>query len=151
MNLPHLSGAQPEAAVCVVEIKGRKTLAPACVTKCAEGMEVLTHSLRAMNARRTVVELLISDHPKDCLTCPSSGCCELQNLAIIMGIREITSVENAAISTYRKDESPSLIRNMDKCVMCRVVKPYVMKFKPLEHSAINRGFMAVVAPPLSRI
>ena len=110
-------------------------------------MEVLTHSLRAMNARRTVVELLISDHPKDCLTCPSSGCCELQNLAIIMGIREITSVENAAISTYRKDESPSLIRNMDKCVMCRSCETVCNEIQTVGAlSAINRGFMAVVAP-----
>lgn len=149
MNLPHLSREHKPGScrVCVVEIKGRKTLAPACVTKCAEGMEVLTHSLRAMNARRTVVELLISDHPKDCLTCPSSGCCELQNLAIIMGIREITSVENAAISTYRKDESPSLIRNMDKCVMCRSCETVCNEIQTVGAlSAINRGFMAVVAP-----
>ena len=149
MNLPHLSREHKPGScrVCVVEIKGRKTLAPACVTKCAEGMEVLTHSLRAMNARRTVVELLISDHPKDCLTCPSSGCCELQDLAIIMGIREITSVENAAISTYRKDESPSLIRNMDKCVMCRSCETVCNEIQTVGAlSAINRGFMAVVAP-----
>ncbi len=149
MNLPHLSREHKPGScrVCVVEIKGRKTLAPACVTKCTEGMEVLTHSLRAINARRTVVELLISDHPKDCLTCPSSGCCELQDLAIIMGIREITSVENAAISTYRKDESPSLIRNMDKCVMCRSCETVCNDIQTVGAlSAINRGFMAVVAP-----
>ncbi|MEJ1729616.1 NADH-dependent [FeFe] hydrogenase, group A6, partial [Escherichia coli] len=133
--------------VCVVEIPGRRTLVPACATKCTEGMEVLSHSLRAINARRTVVELLLSDHPKDCLVCPSSGNCELQKLSITMGIREINSVENAAISTYRKDASPSLLRNMDKCVMCRSCETVCNEIQTVGAlSAVNRGFMAVVAP-----
>ena len=94
MNLPHLDQEHKPGScrVCVVEIPGKKTLVPACVTKCTDGMEVLSHSLRAINARRTVVELLLSDHPKDCLICPSSGDCELQKLSINMGLREINSV-----------------------------------------------------------
>ena len=55
--------------VCVVEVEGRKNLAPACATEVMEGMVVHTHSLRVVNARRTVVELILSDHPADCLTC----------------------------------------------------------------------------------
>ncbi|NLH23581.1 MAG: 2Fe-2S iron-sulfur cluster binding domain-containing protein [Bacteroidales bacterium] len=149
MNLPHLDQEHKPGScrVCVVEIPGRKTLVPACVTKCTDGMEVLSHSLRAINARRTVVELLLSDHPKDCLICPSSGNCELQKLSINMGIREINSVENAAISTYRKDASPSLIRNMDKCVMCRSCETVCNEIQTVGAlSAVNRGFMSVVAP-----
>ena len=65
--------------VCVVEVvkdfngRPRRNLAPACATECLEGMEVLTHSQRVINARRTVVELILSDHPTDCLTCAKSG------------------------------------------------------------------------------
>ena len=72
--------------VCVVEVvkdfngRPRRNLAPACATDCVEGMEVLTHSQRVINARRTVVELILSDHPSDCLTCSKSGQCELQAL-----------------------------------------------------------------------
>ena len=149
MNLPHLDQEHKPGScrVCVVEIPGRRTLVPACATKCTEGMEVLSHSLRVINARRTVVELLLSDHPKDCLVCPSSGNCELQKLSITMGIREINSVENAAISTYRKDASPSLLRNMDKCVMCRSCETVCNEIQTVGAlSAVNRGFMAVVAP-----
>jgi len=149
MNLPHLAQEHKPGScrVCVVEIPGKKTLVPACVTKCTDGMEVLSHSLRAINARRTVVELLLSDHPKDCLICPSSGNCELQKLSINMGIREINSVENAAISTYRKDSSPSLLRNMDKCVMCHSCETICNEIQTVGAlSAVNRGFMSVVAP-----
>ncbi len=149
MNLPHLAQEHKPGScrVCVVEIPGRKNLVPACATECTDGMTVLSHSLRAINARRTVVELLLSDHPKDCLICPSSGNCELQQLSITMGIREIKSVENAAMSTYRKDASPALNRNMDKCVMCRSCETVCNEIQTVGAlSAVNRGFMSVVAP-----
>lgn len=149
MNLPHLAQEHKPGScrVCVVEIPGRKNLVPACATPCTDGLVVLSHSLRAINARRTVVELLLSDHPKDCLICPSSGNCELQKLSITMGIREINSVENAAMSTYRKDASPALMRNMDKCVMCRSCETVCNEIQTVGAlSAVNRGFMAVVAP-----
>ncbi|MFA6651681.1 MAG: NADH-dependent [FeFe] hydrogenase, group A6 [Bacteroidales bacterium] len=149
MNLPHLAQEHKPGScrVCVVEIPGRRNLVPACATECTDGMTVLSHSLRAINARRTVVELLLSDHPKDCLICPSSGNCELQKLSITMGIREINSVENAAMSTYRKDASPALNRNMDKCVMCRSCETVCNEIQTVGAlSAVNRGFMSVVAP-----
>ncbi len=149
MNLPYLAQEHKPGScrVCVVEIPGRKNLVPACATECTDEMKVLSHSLRAINARRTVVELLLSDHPKDCLICPSSGNCELQKLSITMGIREINSVENAAMSTYRKDASPALNRNMDKCVMCRSCETVCNEIQTVGAlSAVNRGFMSVVAP-----
>ena len=59
--------------ICVVEVEGRRNLAPACCTNVHEGMEVNTHSLRAINARRTVMELILSDHPADCLICAKSN------------------------------------------------------------------------------
>lgn len=133
--------------ICVVEVEGRRNLAPSCSTVCTPGMVVHTHTMRVINARRTVLELILSDHPKDCLVCPKNGRCELQDLAARLGIREIHSVENAAVSTYMKDTSPSLKRDMDKCVMCRRCETMCNDVQSVGAlSAVNRGFMAVVAP-----
>ncbi len=133
--------------ICVVEIEGRRNLAPSCATDCVSGMVIKTNSPRVLNARKTVLELLLSDHPKDCLICPKSGRCELQDLAVCLGIREIHSVENAEMSTYRKDQSPSLIRDMDKCVMCRRCETACNVVQTVGAlSGVNRGFMSVVAP-----
>ena len=137
--------------VCVVEVvkdfngRPRRNLAPACATECVDGMEVLTHSQRVINARRTVVELILSDHPTDCLTCPKSGQCELQTLAQNLGIREIPY--KGEQSTYRVDMSPSIIRDMDKCIMCRRCENVCNNIQSVGAlSAVNRGFQAVVAP-----
>ncbi len=133
--------------VCVVEVAGRRNLAPSCATTCTEGMVIKTNSPRVLNARKTVLELILSDHPKDCLICAKSGRCELQDLAFQLGIREIHSVENAEMSTYRKDQSPSIIRDMDKCVMCRRCETICNKVQTVGAlNAVNRGFMSVVAP-----
>lgn len=137
--------------VCVVEVvkdfngRPRRNLAPACATDCVEGMEVLTHSQRVINARRTVVELILSDHPTDCLTCAKSGQCELQKLAQNLGIREIPY--KGEQSTYRVDMSPSIIRDVDKCIMCRRCENVCNNIQSVGAlSAVNRGFQAVVAP-----
>ena len=137
--------------VCVVEVvkdfngRPRRNLAPACATDCLDGMEVLTHSQRVINARRTVVELILSDHPTDCLTCAKSGQCELQKLAQNLGIREIPY--KGEQSTYRVDMSPSIIRDVDKCIMCRRCENVCNNIQSVGAlSAVNRGFQAVVAP-----
>ena len=131
--------------ICVVEIKGRRNLAPACVTECTEGMIIETHNVRVLNSRRTVLELILSDHPFDCLVCAKSGNCELQSLAQKMGIREIHY--KGEQSTYRKDTSPAIIRDIDKCIMCRRCEMMCNDIQTVGVlSAINRGFEAVVAP-----
>lgn len=130
--------------VCVVEVAGRRNLAPACATDCMEGMVVFTHSQRVINARRTVVELILSDHPTDCLTCAKSGQCELQKLAQNLGIREIPF--KGEQSMYRMDMSPSIIRDVDKCIMCRRCENICNNIQSVGAlSAVNRGFQAVVA------
>ncbi|HBT76990.1 MAG TPA: NADH:ubiquinone oxidoreductase [Planctomycetaceae bacterium] len=149
MNLHHLGIENKPAGcrICVVEIEGRRNLAPSCSTECMEGMVVKTHTVRVINARKTVMELLLSDHPKDCLICSKSGQCDLQEIAQTLGIREIHAVENAAVSTYRKDVSPALNRDMDKCIMCRRCETICNKVQTVGAlNAINRGFTAVVAP-----
>jgi NADP-reducing hydrogenase subunit HndD len=131
--------------VCVVEVEGRHNLAPACATDCTEGMVVHTHSIRVLNARKTVVQLILSDHPFDCLICAKSGNCELQDLAHKLGIREIPY--KGEQSTYREDTSPSIIRDIDKCIMCRRCEVMCNEVQTVGVlSAINRGFESVVAP-----
>ena len=99
--------------VCVVEVEGRKNLAPACNTPVSEGMKIKTNSIKAIRSRRTVVELLLSDHPQDCLLCEKNTNCELQSLAADMGIREMKY--KGDMSTFPKDHSSfSIERNLDK-------------------------------------
>lgn len=133
--------------ICVVEVEGRRNLAPSCSTVCTEGMVVKTHTTRVINARRTVLEFILSDHPKDCLVCAKSGNCELQDMAIRLGIREIPGEEYAEMSTYRLDTSPSIIRDLDKCIMCRRCETMCNDIQTVGAlNAINRGFEAVVSP-----
>ena len=133
--------------ICVAEVQGRRNLAPTCSTNCENGMVVKTHTPRVLNARRTVMEFILSDHPKDCLICAKSGDCELQSMAHRLGIRDIPGQEFAETSTYRKDTSPSIIRDLDKCILCRRCEMMCNDVQTVGAlSAINRGFMATVAP-----
>ena len=87
----------------------------------------------------------VSDHPFDCLVCSKSGNCELQTLATKFGIREIPY--QGEKSTYRKDTSPSIIRDVDKCIMCRRCEMMCNEVQTVGAlSAVNRGFKSVVAP-----
>lgn len=132
--------------VCVVEVEGRRNLAPSCATPATDGMVVTTNSMRVLEARQTVIELLISDHPKECLSCAKAGQCELQDLAERCGIRKI-GITGTAQSTYHKDYTRSLIRDMDKCVMCRRCETMCNEVQTVGAlSGINRGFNAVVSP-----
>ncbi|MBR1769105.1 MAG: [Bacteroidales bacterium] len=129
--------------VCMVEVEGKGNLAAACATNVSEGMVVKTHTLRVIMARRTVVDLMLSDHPSDCLICPQSGKCELQKLAIDLGLREVTYAGEK--SEYRIDVSPAIIRDMNKCVMCRRCETVCNSLQTVGSlSAIDRGFKAVV-------
>ena len=133
--------------VCVVEVTGKGNLAPACSTPVFEGMEVRTNTIRVLNSRKTVLELMLSDHPKDCLTCQKSGECELQSLAISFGLREIKY--QGKESTYRKDASKAIIRDRDKCIMCRRCETMCNEVQTVGVlSAIDRGFNAVVSTAL---
>ncbi len=131
--------------VCVVEVVGRRNLAPACATECTDGMVVNTHNIRVLNARKTVLELILSNHPTDCLVCAKSGNCDLQTLAHDLGIREIEY--QGEQSKFKKDMSPSIIRDIDKCIMCRRCEMMCNEIQTVGAlSAINRGFTSVVAP-----
>lgn len=149
LKLPHLGieNRPGGCRICVVEVAGRRNLAPACSTQCDEGMVITTSSIRVMNARKTVMQMILSDHPKDCLTCSKSGQCELQSMATRLGIRHIPGASYAKMSTYKQDHSPSIIRDMDKCILCRRCETMCNDVQSVGtlHAAM-RGFEAIVVP-----
>lgn len=84
--------------VCMVEVEGRPALVPSCSEKVYEGMVVKTDSIKSINARRMAVELLLSNHPKDCLMCPKNLECDLQTLAMELGVRDQMGRRNDGLS-----------------------------------------------------
>ena len=147
MNLKDLciKNAPASCRLCVVEVEGRKNLAPSCATRCENGMNVHTNTIRVLNARRTVLELMLSDHPSDCLVCAKSGNCELQSVAIKLGIREIPF--EGEKTEFRVDLSPSIRRDATKCIYCRRCEMMCNEVQTVGAlSAINRGFSSVVMP-----
>lgn len=148
LNLHDLKAVNRSAScrVCVVEVEGRGPLSPSCSTYVNEGMVIKTNTPRSVKARRTMVELLLSDHPKDCLTCEKNQKCDLQKLAANLGVREIEYVGEE--STYEKDKSSySIYRNLDKCVLCRRCETMCNEVQTCGIlSGIDRGFETVVGP-----
>ena len=132
--------------ICVVEVEGRKNLAPACATPITEGMVVKTNTLRVLEARKTVLELLLSDHPKDCLACIKAGDCELLEMAKRFGIRDM-GYKDGEQSTYPIDIGLSVVRDMNKCIICRRCETMCRQVQSVSAlSGVNRGFEATVAP-----
>jgi formate dehydrogenase major subunit len=106
--------------LCLVEIEGRKGYPASCTTPVAAGMKVRTQSDKLGQLRRGVMELYISDHPLDCLTCPTNGHCELQDMAGAVGLREVRyGYEGANHLEAQKDESnPYFTFDPSKCIVC---------------------------------
>ncbi|MGL6168458.1 MAG: NADH-dependent [FeFe] hydrogenase, group A6 [Fusobacteriaceae bacterium] len=135
--------------ICVVEVDGKKKLAPACATPVHEGMVVRTNTMRVMDRRKTVLELLLSDHPKDCLICSKNGECELQKLAMEFGIMEIRY--KGKESSHKQEISSSIIRDPNKCIMCRRCETMCNKIQTCGIlSGIGRGFEAVVSTAFNK-
>lgn len=135
--------------ICVVEVAGRKNLVPACCSEAEDGMQIKTHSLRVINARRTVMELILSNHPAECLTCTKSGVCDLQTLADRLGIREIHYTGEKTI--LRKGNSPAIARDPNKCILCRRCEMMCNNVQTVGClSAVKRGFHSVVTPAYDR-
>ena len=135
--------------VCLVEVEGAKTLVASCVTPATEGMKVHTSSRRVRDARRNVVELILSDHEGDCQLCDRNGDCELQSVAREMGIREIRYA--GAKSRRLTDAStPALVRDTAKCISCRRCVTVCSQTQGV--AAIfpqGRGFNSVIGPAFS--
>lgn len=132
--------------VCVVEVEGARNLAAACVTPVTEGMVVRTNTPRVRAARRLNVELLLSNHKMECPTCIRNLNCELQTLAQTLGIREVRF--EGKQSQYQPDTStPALIRDPEKCILCRRCVAVCEKVQGVKAIAPQeRGFDTVIAP-----
>ena len=106
--------------ICVVEVKGARSLVASCVYPLdREGTEIMTHSPAVLKARKLTLELLLSNHDKKCLSCAKNGECEFQKLCADYGVEDEHKYEGATIH-YEKDTSmPHLIRDNNKCVLCR--------------------------------
>jgi NADH-quinone oxidoreductase subunit G len=132
--------------ICVVEVEGRRNLPPACATPVAEGMKITTNSKRVLSARRKNLELILSNHPFDCLVCAKSTDCELQSLAWEFGIN--TQRYHGERSTHAIDKSSgALKRDPEKCIMCRRCEVMCNEVQTVGAlTAFGRGFNTVVAP-----
>lgn len=104
--------------ICVVEIEGAKKLEPSCITPVKEGMVVYTNSDRVRKARKVLYELILSDHDKECLSCPRNQNCELQQLGEKIQVEE-SRFEGENSKSEIDFSSPSIVRESSKCVLCR--------------------------------
>lgn len=140
ISLEHKCGS---CRVCMVDTP--RGLIPACATNVVEGMIIETNSSRALEARKTVVELLLSDHPQDCLVCDKSGNCDLQKIAQDLGIRNIPYQGSHSISTI-DDSSPSIQRDNSKCILCRRCESMCNNIQKVGAlSGVNRGFDTTIS------
>ena len=128
--------------LCVVEIDGRRGFPASCTTPCEPGMKVKTQSKKLAELRRSVMELYISDHPLDCLTCPANGNCELQDMAGVVGLREVRyGYDGANHLQGEKDTSnPYFSFDPTKCIVCsRCVRACEEVHATLALTARGRG------------
>ncbi len=130
--------------MCVVEVEGSQGLVPSCSQPVSEWMKIKTHSPRVVKSRKTIVELLLSNHPDDCLYCERNGNCELQTLAEELNVRErrIMGKKNK----YKLDHSsPSIVRDPAKCILCgRCVRVCDERLSVYAIDFVNRGNRTII-------
>jgi len=135
--------------LCLVEIEGMSKPVSSCTTPVTEGMQVRTRSARLQRLRKTTVELLLSDHPNDCMVCVSAGDCKLQDLAYNYGIRK-NRFTGEMRDHNRVDKNPFIYRVQNKCIMCGLcvrVCEEVQGVKAIGFA--DRGFEATITPPFA--
>ena len=134
-----------DCRMCIVEVEGRRGFATSCIQKVEEGMVVHTQNNNVLEARRVVLDLILSNHAKDCLTCIRSGNCELQELAIKLNVRNI-EFPGELLNHKTDDLSPSIVRDFNKCILCRrcvATCKNVQKIGAID--CVNRGFESCVS------
>ena len=147
-TLCYLKGITKSGAcrVCLVEVKNGRTLLSACTTPVSEGMEVFTNSERVLKGRRNSVELIMSNHNKNCLSCKRNQNCELQRLCEELGIRK-NQFEGEHTKPSFDDFSNGIVRDTSKCVLCGRCIDTCKKVQGLGILGFeNRGFNTIVAP-----
>jgi NADH-quinone oxidoreductase subunit G/NADP-reducing hydrogenase subunit HndD len=132
--------------VCLVQVEGRPTMDASCVLPAQEGMKVYTHTPAVLSARKQMIELLLSDHPFECLTCERNLNCELQRMAKRYGIRDLR-LEGARNHFPIDDLSPSVVREPDKCIRCRRCISVCEYYQSAGiYRMVERSFNAVAGP-----
>ncbi|MCD6233901.1 MAG: ferredoxin [Candidatus Neomarinimicrobiota bacterium] len=151
-TLCYLKGFSPTGScrMCMVEVEDQGRLVPSCAFPVYDGMKVKTNSPEVRRARKTIIELLLANHPQDCLVCTRNGNCDLQSLAAEYGVRSYRYV-----GQRRKGKldlaSPSIERDPEKCILCgRCVRVCHEMQNVGAIDLINRGFNSAVAPAMDR-
>ncbi len=136
--------------MCLVEIKGARALQASCVYPVAEGLEIYTQSPAVREARKVTLELILSNHDKKCLTCVRSKNCELQNLAEELNIKDLR-FEGDSTKLPLDDFSPSIVRDPNKCVLCRRCVSMCKNVQTVSViSAAERGFKSTISCAFDR-
>ncbi|WP_143156874.1 NADH-dependent [FeFe] hydrogenase, group A6 [Thermosyntropha lipolytica] len=136
--------------VCVCEVEGNRLLQAACSMPVTEGMVVKTRSPKVIEARKTILELILSNHPQECLTCARNQNCELQELAEEYSIREY-AFEHKVRGLAKDTSTPSIVRDPDKCILCRRCIDACSVTQSVYALGIeNRGHHAMVVPSMGK-
>lgn len=132
--------------MCLVEVKGVRSLQAACVYKVADGMEIFTNTPKVREARKVNLELILSNHDRKCLTCVRNQNCELQDLAQKLGVDDIR-FEGEMIDRPVDDLSPSIVRDPNKCILCRRCVAVCRNVQGIGViGATGRGFNTIIEP-----
>ena len=151
IDIPHLCyhpelSREGSCRVCVVEIKGGRSLVASCVYPVNEGMEVHTNTPAVRTSRKTVVELMLANHPEDCLFCIKNQHCELQQIAADLGIRKVR-FQGEKRHAQKEETNPSVVRDPEKCILCSRCVRACSERQGLDIlSSTNRGFDSIVEP-----
>ncbi|OPX88756.1 MAG: NADP-reducing hydrogenase subunit HndC [Pelotomaculum sp. PtaB.Bin104] len=153
INIPRLcydDSLEPVGAcrLCVVEVKGARTLIPSCVAAVTPGMVVETESPTVIKARRMLLDLLLSNHPLDCLTCDKNGDCRLQEYAYRYDVKH-SSFEGEKHNYLIDDSNPYIRRDMNKCILCgKCVRTCAQVKDRKVIGFANRGFNTKITPAM---
>ena len=134
--------------MCVVEVKGAKSLVASCVYPINEGMEVWTNTPKVLDYRRKTLQLLLSNHRKECLSCVRSGNCELQQLCKDLGVTDENKYAGAMTETPIDDSAAHMVRDDSKCILCRRCVAVCEKVQGIGVIGPNeRGFKTFIGSP----
>ena len=134
-----------DCRICIVEVEGRRGFATSCIQKAEEGMVVHTHSKQIMEARKVILDLILSNHQRDCLTCTRNGNCELQTLAMKFNVMNVEYEGEKSVHKI-DDLTPSIVRDFNKCILCRRCISTCKKVQKIGAiDCVNRGFNSCVS------
>ena len=136
--------------ICVVEVKGARSLVTACVFPVAEGMEVFTNTEKVRKSRKLTLKLLLSTHDKNCLSCVRSGTCELQQLCKEFGVNDPDYYKGENTKYAFDDSAAYLVRDNNKCILCRRCMAACDQQRVSVIGANNRGFDTHISSPFNK-